>query len=128
VQTKLPKTPFFSQVRPFCYRFAMLISILALAMMQHPCPLTVGVGKDGGIFFDRFHGWYRTSPKMLQSVLHAGCYSDNDPHPITSVTLAVAMNAPKERVNLVNSILEQEGWTPDKVVAEPWNQYPRKPR
>ena len=105
----------------------MLISILALALIQQPCPLTIGVGNDGGIFFDRFHGWYKTGPKMLQSVLHAGCYTDNDPHPITCVKLAIAQKAPKERVELVNSILRQEGWTPDKVVAEPWTRYPRKP-
>jgi hypothetical protein len=53
----------------------MLISALAMALMQQPCPLTIGVGNDGGIFFDRFHGWYKTGPKMLQSVLHAGCYT-----------------------------------------------------
>jgi hypothetical protein len=68
----------------------MLISALAMALMQQPCPLTIGVGNDGGIFFDRFHGWYKTGPKMLQSVLHAGCYTDNEPHPITSVKLAIA--------------------------------------
>jgi hypothetical protein len=95
--------------------------------MQQPCPLTIGVGNDGGIFFDRFHGWYKTGPKRLQSVLHAGCYNDNDPHPITSVKLALATKAPKQRVDLVNSILRQEGWTPDKVVIQPWSQYPRKP-
>jgi hypothetical protein len=69
----------------------------------------------------------RFGPKMLQSVLHAGCYTDNDPHPITSVKLAIAQKAPKERVELVNSILRQEGWTPGKVVAEQWTRYPRKP-
>ena len=106
----------------------MLVSVLALALMQQPCPLTIGVGKDGGIFFDRFHGWYKTGPKMLQSVLHAGCYNDNNPHPITSVKLIIAQKAPKERVELVNSILRQEGWTPGKVVAEPWTCYPRKPK
>ena len=105
----------------------MLISVLAFALMQQPCPLTIGVSKDGGIFFDRFHGWYRTSPKTLQSVLHAGCYNDNNPKPITSVKLAVATNAPKSRVELVNSILKQEGWTPEKIVVEPWTQYPLKP-
>jgi hypothetical protein len=106
----------------------MLISILAFAMMQQPCPLTIGIGKDGGIFFDRLHGWYKTSPKMLESVLHAGCFTDGDPHPITSVKIVLASDAPKKRLDLVNSILKQEGLTPDRVTVQPWVQYPRKPR
>ncbi len=104
----------------------MLVPLLVFAMMQL-CPLTIGVGKDGSIFFDRFQGWYKTTPKTLEGVLHAGCYNDNDPQPITSVKLALAEDAPKQRIKLVNSILKQEGWTPEKIIVLPWTQYPRKP-
>jgi hypothetical protein len=82
---------------------------------------------DGAIFFDRLHGWYKTSPKMLASVLHAGCYNDNDPHPITAVRLVVAANAPKQKVDLVNSILIAEGLNSKRIIVQPWTQYPRKP-
>jgi hypothetical protein len=105
----------------------MLISVLALGLMQQQCPMMIGIGRDGGIFFDRFSGWYKTSPKTLQSVLHAGCYNDNNPHPVTSVKLVLDAQAPKPRVQLVYSILKLEGWTPEKIIVKPWPQYPKKP-
>ena len=49
--------------------FAMLLPILALAMMQSPCPLYVGVSNDGNIFFDRFQGWIRIDATKLEGVL-----------------------------------------------------------
>jgi hypothetical protein len=63
---------------------AKLIPILALAMLHCPCSPIIGVGKERSIYFDRLHGWYKTSPKMLDNVLHAGRYNDKDPQPITS--------------------------------------------
>jgi hypothetical protein len=122
-----PITPFSVNLQPFLVLFRHVDLGPCAGIDATTLSLTIGVGNDGGIFFDRFHGWYKTGPKMLQSVLHAGCYNDNAPHPITSVKLALATKAPKERVDLVNSILRQEGWTQDKIVIQPWSQYPRRP-
>jgi hypothetical protein len=106
----------------------MMTAILAFAVMQNPCPFTIGVGKDGAIFTNRFYGWYKTNPKTLQNVLHAGCYNDNVPQLITSVKLEFAANAPKARIDLVYSILGREGWAPERVTVRPWVQYPAKPQ
>jgi hypothetical protein len=93
----------------------MLITFLALALTQNVCPITIGVGGDGKLFANRFHGWYETSPRTLESDLRGGCYNDANPHAVTSVTFAIAADAPKPRVHLVLSILEREGWSRDKV-------------
>jgi hypothetical protein len=105
----------------------MLIPVLALAMMQGVCPMTIGIGKDGAIFTDRFHGWYKTSPKTLESVLRGGCYNDANPHSVTSVKLLIAAAAPKPRVDLVYSILQEEGWPRERLKMESWDKYPRNP-
>ena len=39
---------------------------------------------------DRFHGWYKTTPKKLESVLQAVCYHNCAPNPISSLSLALA--------------------------------------
>ncbi len=105
----------------------MLMPVLALALLQNVCPITIGVGKDGGIFSDRFHGWYKTAPKTLDGVLRGGCYNDNNPSPITSVRLVVAAGAPKLRIDLVLTILKNEGWGHDRLVLQSWDQYPSEP-
>jgi hypothetical protein len=107
----------------------MLVSLLAFAMIQQQaCPITVGVARDGTIFFDRLNSWKKTNQGALSSVLHAGCYcSDDCPHPITSVKLAVAPDAPRATVDSVFSILGKEGWTPAKINIITWSDDPRKP-
>jgi hypothetical protein len=106
----------------------MLIPVLALAMMQGVCPMTIGVGKEGTLFTDRFQGWYKTSQKSLDGDLHGGCYNDANPHSVTSVKLFIAPGAPKQRLDLVFSILQEDGWPRDKVQVQSWDEYPRRPR
>jgi hypothetical protein len=108
--------------------FAMLLPILALAMTQSPCPLYVGVSNDGNIFFDRLQGWLRIDATLLGGVLHSGCRTNatSEPKPVTSVRFVVAPKAPQEKVDVVFSILEKNGWTREKVTVEPWNSYIRK--
>jgi len=106
----------------------MLLPILALAMMQSPYPLYVGVSNDGNIFFDRFQGWVRIDATVLGGVLQQGCrtYVTSEPKPVTSVRFVVAPKAPQEKVDAVFSILEKDGWTREKVIVEPWNSQIRK--
>ena len=106
----------------------VLALILAFATMQSTCPMTIGVGRDGTLFSDRFYGWYKTTPKTLESDLRGGCYNDNNPHAVTSVTLALAPGASQSKVDLVFSILGREGWSRGKVTTESWSGYPQKPR
>src|SRR5215831_9404537 len=100
----------------------MLIPILALAMMQPSCPLYIGVDNDGNIFFDRIQGWYRTNANSLEGVLHQGCRTTatSEPKPITSVGFAVAPRAPQEKVDMVFSVLEKNGWAKERVTVGPW--------
>jgi hypothetical protein len=98
-----------------------------MQMAANGCPITIGIAQNGAIFSDRFNGWYKTTPKTLESVLRAGCYNDNDPHPISSVNLALAPGASKARTALVFSILSRQGWPRDKVHIQTWNKYPQRP-
>jgi hypothetical protein len=106
----------------------MLIPVLALAMLQGVCPMTIGVGKDGAIFTDRFQGWYQASPKTIESDLKGGCYNDANPHSVTSVKLFIAAGVPAARLDLVFSILQKDGWSRERVQVQSWDEYPRKPR
>jgi hypothetical protein len=108
--------------------FAMLLPILALAMMQSPCSLYVGVSNDGNIFFDRFQGWVRIEATVLGGVLQQGCrtYVTSESKPVTSVRFVVAPKAPQEKVDVVFPILEKYGWTREQVIVEPWNSQIRK--
>jgi hypothetical protein len=126
---------------------AMLVSLLALTITAQPlvpgistqktsampmqaataCPLTIGIAQNGALFFDRFNGWYKTTPKTLESVLHAGCYNDSNPQPISSATLALAPGAPKDRKDLVFSILSRQGLRKDMVHIHSWNNFPQRP-
>jgi hypothetical protein len=133
---------------PFCYRTVMLALVLAFTMttkplilrgsllartnaiqarVAKPCSITIGVGHNGALFFDRFNGWYKTTPKMLKSVLSAGCYNDNDPQPISSVSLALVAGAPKAKMDLIFSILAQQGWPKNRVHIQNWDDYPQRP-
>jgi hypothetical protein len=75
----------------------MLLPILALAMMQSPCPFYVGVSNDGNVFFDRFQGWSRINATVLGNVLRQGCRTNFSaaPKPVTSVLFVVAPKAPQ---------------------------------
>jgi hypothetical protein len=91
------------------------------------CPITIGIAQNGTIFSDRFNGWYKTTPKTLESVLQAGCYPDSAPNPISSVNVAVAPGASKARTDLVFSILSRQGWPKNKVHTYSWSEYPQQP-
>jgi hypothetical protein len=93
----------------------MLIPVLAIAMMQGVCPMTIGVGRDGALFSGRFYGWYRTSTKTLESDLRGGCFDDANPSQVTSVKLLIAADAPKPKIELIFSILHKEGWPREKA-------------
>jgi hypothetical protein len=105
----------------------MLAAILTVAMMQSICPMTIGVGLDGTFYSDRFHGWYKITPRTLQSDLRGGCYNDANPHAVTSVKIVVAKNAPESKVDQALSILAKEGWPRDKINIQSWTEYPRQP-
>jgi len=106
----------------------MLALLLAASIVPSACSLTIGVGRDGAFFTDRFNGWYNTSQKTLASVLRGGCYNDANPVPISAIRLEISPDAPKPRVALVLSILEQEGWKRENIKTETWSSYPEKPR
>jgi biopolymer transport protein ExbD len=106
---------------------AMVTLILAAAILQDVCPMTIGVSADGTIFSNRFHGWYEVSPGTLERDLHGGCYNDANPSHVTSVQVAVAAHAPEQKVALVFSILKKEGWNRNKVKIQSWEHFPGKP-
>jgi hypothetical protein len=107
----------------------MAALILAFAMVQQPCALTIGVGPDGVLYFDRLGGWHRTQPHTLHEVLSAGCWSEvPHGHPITAVRLEIAPETPKQNTEAVFALLAKEGWTRPRLTVEPWGDYPRKPR
>ena len=106
----------------------MFAIALAIGMLTGPCPIKIGIARDGAVFSSRMQGWYRTSEKTLASVLRGGCYNDANPSKITAVDLKIAPNAPKERVDQVFSILEKAGWKRDKVKQKPWTNDPQEPR
>lgn len=99
----------------------MMAFALAFAMMPSACPMTVAVNADGTLFSDRFHGWYKVSPKALRNDLHNGCYNDANPSRVTSVAFLIAPKAPKAKVDLVYSILASEGWSRKHVHVQSWN-------
>jgi hypothetical protein len=130
----------------------MLISVLVLTLLaqQRPsanahrtsvgtaqttatsaCPVTIGIGKDGTLFFDRLNRWQRTTPKMVEDVLRTGCFpnfnDDARPRPISAVKLALAADAPPARTDLIFLILARHGWSRDKVNVQNWIGYPKRP-
>ena len=106
----------------------MLAIVLAIGLLTDACPKKVGIARDGALFSNVMHGWYRTSPKSLAGALRGGCYNDSHPSEITSVNLEIAPNAPKERVDQVFSILEKAGWPKGRVKVETWTNDPQAPR
>jgi hypothetical protein len=77
--------------------------------------MRIEVVKSGDFFTNRFSGRYKTSPKLLESDLKGGCYNDNNPVPVSSVTLSIAPGAPTERVKLLYEILERSGWPKARI-------------
>jgi hypothetical protein len=106
----------------------MLALVLAFATATGACPMTIGVGTDGSVFTDRFHGWYKVSLKTLDSDLRGGCYDDANPSRVTSVRLFLAPNAPKPNFDSVLSVLDKEGWSRNRISVEPWRSYPSIPQ
>jgi hypothetical protein len=106
----------------------MLTILLAAGIVQGACPVTIGISRDGSVFSDRFHGWYKVSQKTLKSDLRGGCYNDANPSPVTSVRLELAPGAPRGRVDLIYSILGKSGWPRARVAAETWLNDPAEPR
>ena len=106
----------------------MLTVVLALGLLANACPMKIGIARDGALFSYRMQGWYRTSQKTLAGVLRGGCYNDNNPSETTSVSLEIAPNAPKRRIDEVFSILEKAGWPKRKVKVDSWTNDPHEPR
>lgn len=100
---------------------------LVLALVMSTCPITLGIGTDGGLYSNRFHGWYEVSAKTVASDLRGGCYNDANPLAVTSVKLFIAPDAPKAAVDRVFSVLEKEGWSREKLTVEKWRNYPFEP-
>lgn len=97
-------------------------------LAQPACLITIGIGRDGTPFSNRFHGWYRVTVKTLQSDLRGGCYNDANPIQVTSVELEIAPGTPKTTVDSVLLILKKEGWSKAKVGVETWDQFPLSPK
>ena len=102
----------------------MLAFVLAIAISAGVCPMRIGIGTDGMVYTNRMQGWYKTS---LKSLGLGGCYNDFHPSSVTSVTVFLAPNAPKPKVDAVLSALKMEGWSRDKIRIDPWRNYPSPP-
>ena len=103
----------------------MLALVLALSIPPGVCPMRIGIGADGSVFTNRMQGWYKTS---LKTIGFGGCYNDSRPSPVTSVTLFLAPEAPKAKVDVVLSVLKKEGWSRDRISVESWRGYPSAPQ
>ena len=106
----------------------MLAIALAIAMSPGACPMRIGIGADGTVFTNRMHGWYKASLQSMEGELRSECYNDSHPSPITSVTLFLAPDAPKPRVDAVFSVLKKDGWSQDKITVGSWRGYPNPPQ
>ena len=106
----------------------MLAVVLAIGLLTDVCPKKVGIARDGALFSNVMHGWYRTSLKSLAGAMRGSCYNDSHPSEITSVDVEIAPNAPKDRVGQVFSVLEKAGWPKGKIRVGPWTNDPQAPR
>jgi hypothetical protein len=106
----------------------MFAVALAFGLLTNACPMRIGITRDGTVFSDQMHGWYKTSQKTLARVVRGGCYNDSNPSEITSVKLEIAPNAPRERIDEVYLILKKEGWPKERLTVETWTDDPREPR
>jgi hypothetical protein len=84
--------------------------------------MRIEVVKSGDFFTNRFSGRYKTSPKLLESNLKAGCYNDANPVPVSSVTIGIAPGTPTERVKLLYEILGRNGWPKARIKVVPSSQ------
>jgi hypothetical protein len=99
----------------------------SISLAQSNCTFMIGVAPDGSFLTDRFHGWYKTNPKLMEKVLQTGCYPEGGPRPISFVTLELTPSAPKTKVELAYSILARNGWPKSKLRVKVWKNYPDKP-
>ena len=106
----------------------MFAAVLALAMSMPSCPVTAGIARNGDLFSDRFHGWYKISEKTLKSDLRGGCYNDANSLPVTSIELFIAPNAPKAVLDRVFSILQKEGCSRSRISVKVWKNDPELAR
>lgn len=106
----------------------MLVALLAIGLSTNACPMKIGIDRSGVVFSTRMQGWYKTSGRTLATVMRTGCYNDANPSKVTSVSLEIAPNAPKEPIERVYSILDKAGWPKDRVKVETWTNDPKKPR
>jgi hypothetical protein len=79
------------------------------------CPMKIEVSKSGIYYTNRFHGRYRTSPKLLDDNLRAGCYNDNSPSKVTSVSVEIARGAPRRSIEELYRILALNGWPQARI-------------
>jgi|GEM_PF-5499947 len=82
------------------------------------CPLVVRVEKNGTFMTNRFSGWYKTSPALLESDLRGGCYNDSHPSHVTSVRLEISPGSPVPRLELLYRILDRNGWQKGKIAVQ----------
>jgi hypothetical protein len=83
------------------------------------CPVKVEIAKSGEFYTNRFSGHYKTSAKLLERDLHAGCYNDANPSKVTSVTLRIVPGAPPRAVNSLYQLLDRNGWPKSKLKVVP---------
>jgi hypothetical protein len=92
-----------------------------------PCPAVIGVAANGTIYESRGGMWVRQSPAVVEEIIQGGCYPEDGPSPTSSVTLEVASGAPKQRVELVFSLLARSGWPKEKIAIRVWTNAPHQP-
>jgi hypothetical protein len=84
--------------------------------------MRIEVVKSGDFFTNRFQGRFKTSQKLLESDLKAGCYNDGYGAEVSSVTIRVEPGAPAARLDLLYGILERNGWPKARIKVVPPSQ------
>ena len=77
--------------------------------------MRIEVSRTGDLYTNRFHGYYRTSHKLLENDLRGGCYNDNNPSKVTSVTVEITHGAPRQSIEDLYRILARNGWPKSKI-------------
>jgi hypothetical protein len=105
-----------------CLLLAVTLLVPAgAAFGQRPdaCPMRIQISNTGIFYTNRFSGHYRTSSKLLESDLQAGCYNDSNPTKVTSVTVSIALGAPAKSIEALYGILDRNGWPKSKIKVQP---------
>ena len=95
----------------------LALATFAMGQQQDACPMRIEVAKSGAYFTNRFHGRYKTSPRLLENNLRGGCYNDNNPSKVTSVTVQFAPGAPRQSIEKLYEILQRNGWPKSQVIV-----------